>query len=49
MEKLALALSTVGIVAKMAIMAISAMAWAIINMVTLVIQLKSTKKLAQWC
>ena len=49
MEKLGLALATVGIVANMAIMAIFAMAWAINNMVTLGIQLKSTKKLAQWC
>ena len=44
MQKLALALATVGIVAKLAILAISAMAWAINNMVTLGIQLKSTKK-----
>ena len=49
MQKLLLALATGAIMAKMGILAISAMAIGINNMVILGIQLKSIKKLAQWC
>ena len=49
MQKLALAIAIVTIMAKMAILAISAMAIGIKNMVILGILLKSITKLLQWC
>ena len=49
MLKLPLAIKIVAIMEKMAILAISAMAIIVINMANLGIQLRSIKKLAQWC
>ena len=49
MLKLPLAITLVTIMAIMAILAIPAMAIGVINMAILGIQLKGTKKLAQWC
>ena len=49
MLKFKLAITIVAIMAKMAILAISAVARGVINMAILGIQLKSITKLAQWC
>ena len=49
MQKSPSAIAIVTIMAKIAILAISAMAIQINNMVKLGIQLKSIKELAQWC
>ena len=49
MLKLTLAITIVAIMAKIAILEISAMAICVIIIAILNIQLKSIKKIAQWC